>query len=136
MHFTKIVSAKYLCDLFEKALVLKGYHIQLLPTFKILLSIFLIAIMIEFIQRLSCKQKILVASVTSLLIFGIIVAIVVGVVVSSGSSTTVISKFDFHPLTEHAAANLNICCPDFQAFFCAEVNSEVKIGHISHQLCS
>ena len=115
MHLTKIVSAKYLCDLFEKALVLKGYHIQLLPTFKILLSIFLIAIMIEFIQRLSCKQKILVASVTSLLIFGIIVAIVVGVVVSSGSSTTVapkttkttvISKFDFHPLTKHASANL------------------------------
>ena len=73
--------------------------------------------MIEFIQRLSSKQKILVAAVTSLLIVGIIVAIVVGVVVSSGSSTTVISKFDFHPLTEHAAANLNNCCTDFQAFF-------------------
>ena len=64
--------------------------------------------MIEFLQRLSSKQKILVTSVTSLLIVGIIIAIVVGVAVSSGSSTTValkttkktvISKFDFYPLT-------------------------------------
>ena len=55
MHFTKKVSAKYLCDLFEKALVLKGYHIQLLPTFQIILGIFLITIMIEFIQRLSLQ---------------------------------------------------------------------------------